>query len=300
MNILVTGGTGFLGSCLAKQLSGCNNITITARRRRIGYLSAEELNRFNFVQCDFRKKHHLDKILTVDQDLVVHCAGLIAFEGSGRCADNLIETNLNSTINLIETMIDKGIRKLLFCSSMTVYGIGNKVPVGECGILEPIHFYGLSKKWAEEAIISYAKRGLIDALIIRYPGLYGHQKRDGYIYNISKQLLENNDITLNTEGLKFWETINVNDACEITGKILDVWGWNKSYYIINCCYGKKIDFIDTTLKIKGIVNSKSSIKVEQPVDYLEFYLDNSKLAKLIDYDYDFERSLRRFLKKIQK
>jgi nucleoside-diphosphate-sugar epimerase len=178
---------------------------------------------------------------------------------------------------------------------MTVYSIKNKVPVKENGNLGNIHFYGMSKRWAEEAVSDYAQKGLIKALILRYPGLYGFPRKDGFIYNMTKKMLNNEFITIDTKNLKFWEAINIGDAAEITGKIIAKWDWKKDCEIINCSYGEEIDFIKTVYKIKDFSRSKSPVRIKKPLDYLRFYLDNSKLRSLIDFDYDFDRSLRNFV-----
>jgi UDP-glucose 4-epimerase len=299
MNILITGGTGFLGSHLARQLSG-HNIKIAGRGLTAGYLTTEETRLFDFIKCDIRDKGSLMKRLPHDIDLVIHCAGMLRSPKDGRCANELIETNLNSTINLMEVIIDKGIKNFLFCSSMTVYGVKNDIPVKEDGVLKPVHFYGLSKKWAEEAVVNYAREGLLNALILRYPGLYGYPRTSGYMYNTIKKALREETISIESKGLKFWETINIEDAAEITKRVLGAWKWSKNYEIINCSYGEEIDFVGTAFKIKEIINSGSPIEIKQPVEYIKFYLDNSRLRDLMDFDYNFENGLKNFLKKYKK
>ncbi|MFC1624236.1 NAD-dependent epimerase/dehydratase family protein [Candidatus Omnitrophota bacterium] len=295
MNILITGGTGFLGSYLARELASNNAIRIVSRGEMKGYLTSEDLERFKFTECDIRNKRALSDALSPDIDLVIHCAGKISIQNSGRCPGDIIETNVNSTIHLIEAMIDKGIQRLLFCSSMTVYGLENVSPVKEDGVLKPIHFYGLSKKWAEEAIMRYTQKGLIKALIIRYPGLYGYPRGSGYIFNISKKLLRKEPIDINTQGLKFWETLNIKDAVEITKKILDIWQGEEACDVINCSYGRETDFVGTAFLLKEILNSRSVIKAREPLDYVKFYIDNTKLKSLIEFNYNFEEGLRIFL-----
>jgi nucleoside-diphosphate-sugar epimerase len=178
---------------------------------------------------------------------------------------------------------------------MTVYSAKNTIPVKESGNLGSIHFYGMSKKWAEEAIISCAQRGLIKALILRYPGLYGYPRENGYIFNITRKLLNNENISIDTRGLKFWEAINIEDAAEITAKIIERWDWKKKFEIMNCSYGEEVDFIKTAFKIKDIVHSNSLIKIKKPLDYIKFYMDNSKLKGLIDFNYNFDRTLKKFV-----
>ena len=295
MNILITGGTGFLGSHLARRLPD-NNIKIIASGAKGGYLTAEEREKYNFEQCDIRDRAALNRALSSGIDLVIHCAAIIKIQNDGRCPEELIEVNLNSTINLVEAMVEKGIKNIVFCSSMTVYGADNDIPVGEDGILEPVHFYGLSKKWAEEAIKSYADKDLINALILRYPGLYGRPKDSGYIYNLFKKMLKGEKVVVDSAGLKFWETLNIDDAVGITKAVLQKQDWSKNWEVLNCSYGQEVDFVDTAFKIKELTGSNSDIEVKKPLDYIKFYLDNSKIKGFLgSFDYQFAKSLARFL-----
>ncbi len=296
MNILITGGTGFLGSRLASSLRQYYNVKVTSRGIKNDYLTREDLKSFNFVPIDLRDRNSLKKNLTREVDLVIHCAAVIQGLAEARCRTDLVDTNLLGTINLVETMCDRGIKNFIFCSSMSVYGLKNKVPVKENGVLDPIHFYGLTKKWGEEAVMKYSKAGLIKSLILRFPGLYGFPRRNGYIYNAARKLIRNEVVEIDSRGLKFWETINVDDAASMILKLLKAWKWKPVCQILNCSYGKEVDFIDTAFKIREIVRSKSKIKIKKPIDYDRFYLDNSKLKKLIKFDYEFDSKLESFLK----
>lgn len=297
MNILIVGGTGFLGSHLARCLSDGNNIKIMAIGAEGNYLSAEEIENYNYVQCDIKSKASLVKVLSSDANLVIHCAAIIKIQNDGRCPEDVIEVNLNSTINLIEAMVDKGIKNITFCSSMTVYGVDNNIPVREDGLLEPVHFYGLSKKWAEEVLKSYANKGMINALILRYPGLYGYPKTSGYIYNLSRKMLKGEKVVVDSTGLKFWESLNINDAAEMTKAILNKYDWDKQWEVVNCSYGQEIDFVDTAFKIKKFIKSDSAIEVKEPLDYIKFYLDNSKMKNLSGgFNHNFEKGLDKFLR----
>lgn len=296
MHILITGGTGFLGSSLAKNFSRNNNISIIARGNEKDFLSKKELIKFNFITCDINNRDSLQKNLSSKIDLVIHCAGVMNTQVASRCTTGLIETNLVATKNLIETMINKGIKKIVFSSSMTVYSPRSRVPVSENSRLEPVHFYGMSKKWAEEMLSGYAQRGLIKALILRYPGIYGYPRKSGYIHNITRKLLRNEDVIIDTKGLKFWETINIEDAADITKRVVELEMPENDCEIVNCSYGEETDFINTAFKIKKIVNSKSSVKIKKSLDYRKFYLNNSKLRSLIDFNYNFEKGLSFFLK----
>ncbi|MCP4652340.1 MAG: NAD(P)-dependent oxidoreductase [Candidatus Omnitrophica bacterium] len=290
MNIAITGGAGFLGSYLARNFSAENHVTV------IDIHSPNPVSGVDFKQCDIRDAASLEGALSAEIDLVIHCAAVIKIQNDGRCPNGMVDVNLQATINLMETMVNKNIGKLIFCSSMTVYAADNASPVKENARLDPIHFYGLSKKWGEDAIAAYANKGLIKALILRYPGLYGYPRRAGYIYNVAKKLINNELVLVDSTGLKFWETIYVGDASQLTKKIATAYDWSSNLEIINCSYGQETDFVMTASKIKAVLGSSSKIEIKEPKDYVKFYLDNSKLKNITgSFDYNFDGGLKMFL-----
>ena len=290
MNILITGGTGFLGSKLLEGLIFDNNIYVISRKDH------EPLNHMKYIKCDLTNPKKLNELFPENIDLVIHLAGEVDIRPDGSYSDNLLENNVCATINLIKVMINKKAKNLIFSSSMTVYGIDNEIPVKENGKLEPTHFYGLTKKWAEEVIKYYSKKGLINSLILRLPGLYGGLRKTGYIYNLVKKMPNDEDITIDTKGLKFWETMYIDDVINIIKKLINVWQWEKELEIINCSYGEATDFIETAYRIKYILNSESTIGIEKPIDYKTFYMDNSKLKSMINFYGNFDKSLENYIK----
>lgn len=299
MHILITGGTGFLGSHLAGKLSDKHTLFLLSRKPSDNrYLKYLELKHFDLICCDLTNRKALAKSFPSHVDLVLHCAGEINIAPDFRCPEGLAETNLAGTINLIEAMIDKDAKKLIFASSMTTYAAYNKPPVKEFSLLAPLHFYGLTKKWAEEAILKYASLGFIKALIIRYPGLFGYPRANGYIYNVASRFLKNEEVRVDSTGLKFWEAINIEDACQITKDLMDKWRWKQSCAVFNCSYGEESDFLGVARRIKKLTGSSSALKIKRPLDYNRFYLDNSKLKKILNrFDYSFDRGLGNYLKK---
>lgn len=296
MNILITGGTGFLGSAIAGSLASANRVSVISRGNKYGYLAKKDIKKLSIIECNLTDKKALKKNFPSDIDLVIHCAGLTGMRPDLRCPDDLIESNLISTINIIEAMIDNGVKRLVFSSSMTVYGVDNRIPVKESGILEPVHLYGLSKKWAEDAIRAYSGNDLISHLIIRYPGLYGYPRKSGYIYNTARRMIKNEDVCIDTGGLNFWETMNIEDAVEITRRILSSWCGKSMNETSNCSYGEETDFVSTASMIKKITGSSSAIKVKKPLGYIKFYLDNSRARRITGgLKFTFGGSLKRFL-----
>jgi nucleoside-diphosphate-sugar epimerase len=268
MNILITGGTGYLGSHLVEKLHKDHSLFLLPR----GDI------------------HISDNI-----DLVIHLAGEINVSGI-TYSDSLIENNLHNTINLLDEMVKRGVKNLIYSSSMTVYSPDNQLPVTEKGKLQPCNFYGYTKKWTEEIIQHYANKGLVNSLILRIPGIYGGNRKGGYIYNTIQKALGNDDILIDNGNMEYWEAININDLNNMIIDLLTNCWWTNE--VLNISYGEEIDFFETAFKIKEMTNSKSHINISN-CDYKRFYLDNSKLKSLIDFNYSFDNGLRRYINEIR-
>lgn len=301
MRILFFGGSGFFGSRYLQLFSEKHNITVVCRSGEFPYFSKEVSEKVKYIKCDIIDKESLNKLVLSEFDLVVHAAARISISNDSKSFHELIQTNVLGTINILEAMLSAKIKKILFCSSMTVYSPETAVPALENSSLSPVHFYGISKMWAEDVIRMYAEKKHVKALIIRYPGLYGFPKQSGYIYSVAYKMLRDQPVDVNTQGLKFWESMHIDDALAITEKLLNVWKWNKDYETMNCCYGGEVDRIKTAYRIKEMLNSESHINIIEPLDYKRFYLSNSKIKSLFnsDFDYDFEKGLGKFIKELK-
>ena len=301
MRILFFGGSGFLGSRYLQLFSKKHNIIVVCRSSEFPYFSKKVSEEIRFIKCDITDKESLNKLLLSGFDLVVHAAAKINISNESKGFQELIQTNVLGTVNILEAVVNAKIKKKLFCSSMTVYSPETAIPALENSSLSPVHFYGISKMWAEDVIRMYAEKKRIKALIIRYPGLYGLPKRSGYIYSIAYKMLRDQPVEVNTQGLKFWESMHIDDALVITEKLLNVWEWDKDYETMNCGYGGEVDRIKTAYRIKEMLNSKSHINTIEPLDYKRFYLSNSKIKSLLnsDFDYDFEKGLGKFLNELK-
>jgi len=287
MNILITGGTGFFGSHIAGALSTHHAVTVLDL--------AASRTPFRFIECDLRDAVKLSEVFPDGVELVIHAAAKVEIKHVGADAASLMESNVAATENLVKVMAGKGSGKLIYISSMTVYGPENASPVGEGSILGPLHAYGLSKKGGEDVVRRYAASDAVKALVLRFPGLYGYPRKGGFMFNAARKLLKGEALTVDTKGLKYWETINVDDAAWMIGEIVSRWKWEAPCETINCSYGEEIDLVKTAFLIRGMLSSPSRIEVKEPLDYKRFYLDNAKLKGLIGRCPDFKRSLAGYL-----
>ena len=159
MSILVTGGAGYIGShtCIEMQNAGYDVIVID----NLDNSSSESLKRVEkitgksvkFYKEDVRDKEVLRKIFTENKiDAVIHFAGLKAVGESVREPIMYYDNNLISTIALLEVMNEFGVKKLVFSSSATVYGVATEMPLVEGMPLGAINPYGRTKYFIEEML----------------------------------------------------------------------------------------------------------------------------------------------------
>ena len=159
MSILVTGGAGYIGShtCIEMQNAGYDVVVID----NLDNSNKEALNRVEkitgkpvkFYEEDVRNKEALRKIFKENNiEAVIHFAGLKAVGESVREPLMYYDNNLISTIALLEVMNEFSVKKIVFSSSATVYGVATEMPLVEGMPLGAINPYGRTKYFIEEIL----------------------------------------------------------------------------------------------------------------------------------------------------
>ena len=164
MNILLTGGAGYIGShtCITLIEAGhsvvifdnfCNSSPSVIQR-----LEAVLGKPVAYVEGDVRNTELLQK--TVEHhsiDAVIHFAGLKAVGESVQLPLDYYENNVQGTLSLLRVMLNLGVKKLVFSSSATVYGDPEYLPIDEVHPLDPQSPYGQTKLQIEEILRDVAK-----------------------------------------------------------------------------------------------------------------------------------------------
>ena len=177
MNILLTGGAGYIGSHTAVELIKRNHNVIIADN--FDNSKPEVLNRIEkitsvrpaFYEVDVCDKDALSNVFKENKiDAVVHFAGLKAVGESVKIPLRYYRNNIDSTLSLVETMQEFGVKKLVFSSSATVYGVPETVPLVETmrktGCTNP---YGWTKYMIEQILtdIAFADKDF-SVVLLRY------------------------------------------------------------------------------------------------------------------------------------
>ena len=138
MSILVTGGAGYIGShtCVKLLEAGYDVVVLdnlsNSSPKAIGRVEAITGKKIKFYECDILDR---DGIRTIFQensiDAVIHFAGLKAVGESVAVPLKYYENNISGTVYLLEVMQEFGVKKIVFSSSATVYGMTDKMPQTE-------------------------------------------------------------------------------------------------------------------------------------------------------------------------
>lgn len=197
-----------------------------------------------------------------------------------------IQTNLIHLMGVLDTCKDRNI-VFNFISSWFVYG-DLDYRVCEEDRCEPKGFYSITKRTAEQLLISYCKTFKINYRIIRLSNIVGttdtkSSSKKNFLQNTINQMKENNPITVFNQGLFERDYLHVDDACDAIDLIIKTGNVND---IFNVSSGESIKFIDVVTHIKDYLKSESEIIFKDcPEQFEDFQilnckLDNTKITKL--------------------
>lgn len=183
--LLITGGTGYIGSHTAVKLLEQNEGIIildnlyNSKKEVIKNIETITIKKPKFYETDLLDTNNLEKIFQENQiDCVVHFAGLKAVGESVAEPLKYFNNNINGTINLLMTMKKYNCKKIIFSSSATVYGTTQIMPLTENSPLGVTNPYGRTKLVIEDILRDlYASDNEFGIVLLRYFNPIGAHKR---------------------------------------------------------------------------------------------------------------------------
>lgn len=214
MNIIVTGGAGFIGSNIVKLLVKNGHMVKVIDNLATGYKQNLDGLGVELLIGDVKDPEFLTKALN-GCDCVYHLAASV---GNIKSIENPyfdLETNYIGTLNLLTAVVKNNVSRVVYSSSSAGYGEPRYIPVDEDHPIAPDSPYGVSKISAEKLIHSYAKLYDFRAVSLRYFNAYGvNQRYDAYgnvipiFYN---KILSGQSITIYGDGEQTRDFINAED-----------------------------------------------------------------------------------------
>jgi UDP-glucose 4-epimerase len=151
LNLLVTGGAGYIGGVAAALLRRAGHRTIIYDNLSRGH--REAIQDGELIVGDLADRSKLDFVFQNNRiDAVLHFAGVIEAGESMRVPEQYFRNNTMNTLNLLEVMLQNGVSRLVFSSTAALYGEPERIPICEDDPLRPANVYGESKLMIEQML----------------------------------------------------------------------------------------------------------------------------------------------------
>ena len=239
--VLVTGGSGFLGSHLVDLLLDQKYKVTNVDKNK--YLVKS--NNYKYVNSE-KLKNTKFKDLIKSNDIIFHFAAQSDIEESSRNPKDTLENNILNTIEILDTL-SKCKKNKLFVFASTLYVMGNQGS-----------FYKTSKHCCEKIIFEYAKKFNIKDSILRLGTIYGARASNlNSVQKILSQTLKQSTISINGKGDELREYIHVKDAVRACLNVIKKKLYNKTIMIT---LNQKTTLKDLTNIINEMFNFKKKFK----------------------------------------
>lgn len=221
LNLLVTGGAGFIGSHVVDLFLSKGFSVKVLDNLHSGSISnlSRSLSRpnFSFVKGDVRDLD-LVKALVRGQDYVVHLAALVSVD---EVASNPLlahDVNVTGTLNLLEASRRFDVKAFVYASSCAVYGEAERLPIREDHPLSPKSIYGASKLAGEAFVKAYMENYGLRTFSLRLFNVYGPRMKSGpyagVIYTFIEKALLDQPLTIYGDGEQTRDFVYVEDVAQ--------------------------------------------------------------------------------------
>jgi UDP-glucose 4-epimerase len=157
VNVLVTGGAGFIGSHLADRLVLLGHHVVVIDNESTG-LSENVPAAARYIKGDISSRKDLEEPFAEGLDAVCHIAGQVSLIRSFTDPTVDLRTNIEGTLNVLQLCLEYRVARLLYAGSMQAYGNTTVLPTPEVTPCEPVSYYGITKYAAERYVRTTAER----------------------------------------------------------------------------------------------------------------------------------------------
>ena len=309
--IIVTGGSGFIGSNLVDYLINKKYFVINLDKLTYAsnkYQSSVRTNKnYKLIKVDIINKKKIAQIIKkYNPKAIFNLAAETHVDRSIDGPANFIHTNINGTFGLLESLrflLKKGIApKLVHISTDEVYGdIRKGTKSDEKHRYDPSSPYSASKASSNHLVNSYIKTYKINAVISNCCNNYGpYQFPEKLIPKMISNIFRNKELPIYAKGKNTREWIHVKDHCEalfrlyLNGKKGECYNVGSGVNLKNVELVKKIIRICKTMKIKIGANTKIKFVKDRPGHDFRYSLNNNKIYKQLRWKpkINFENGLK--------
>ncbi|MEK6302735.1 MAG: GDP-mannose 4,6-dehydratase [Acidobacteriota bacterium] len=296
-NFLVTGGAGFIGSHLVNSLMSAQNNHVTVvdnfndfydpAIKRANIAAHHAGDRFELIEGDITDAAAIDALFARSKfDVVVHLAARAGVRPSLEDPLAYEESNVRGTYSLLEAARRHGVRRFVFGSSSSVYGVNAKVPFSEDDpIAQPISPYSATKIAGEAACHAYSHLYGIRIVCLRFFTVYGPRQRpDLAIHKFARLISAGKPIPIFGDGTTRRDYTYIDDI--IAGVEAAISYDKTQFEVINLGESETIELRRLVGLIEQAIGKRAILDTqpEQPGDVPITYADIDKARRLLGYN----------------
>ena len=259
MRILITGGSGFIGSHIAEHYQQKAEVRVldnfrTGYRKNLAHLNVE------LIEGDICDREAVRRAME-GVDYVFHLAAMVSVPESMSKIIECIDINGTGMINVLEEAAAAGVKKLCFSTSAAIYGDNPEVPKLETMLPEPKSPYAVTKLDGEYYCKMFTDTGRLQTACLRYFNVFGPRQDPNSAYAAAVPIfiaraLENKPITIFGDGGQTRDFIFVKDIAAANAFMAE----HEFTGVHNIAYGGRITIQDLAEKIIRLTNSNSVIE----------------------------------------
>ena len=260
MNILVTGGAGFIGSHIVEHFQGRAKVRVLDNLRS-GFKHNLAGLQHEFIEASILDREAVRKAVQ-GVDYIFHLAAMISVPESMAKPIECDEINTRGTLIMLEEAAKAGVKKLVLSSSAAIYGDNPTVPKVETMLPEPKSPYAITKLDGEYYCKMFADENRLQTACLRYFNVFGPRQDPKSQYAAAVPIfihraLKNEPITIYGDGEQTRDFIYVKDIAAANAYFATQ---STATGVFNVAYGKKITINDLCTTICKLTGSKSEIK----------------------------------------
>jgi len=286
MKITIFGGGGFIGSTIADRLlKDDHELRIFERPRVQPYRQFLDGEKIEWLTGDFMSVYDVSNAID-GIDIVLHLVSTTLPKSSHDDMSYDVESNLVGTLHLLDAMVAKGVRKIVFISSGgTVYGNPVYLPIDEKHSTEPSVSYGITKLAIEKYLLLYQHLHGSKAIILRVANPFGERQRvetaQGAVTTFLSKAIQNQPIEIWGDGSVTRDYIYISDVAEAFARAVDYDGAKSVFNIssgVGTSLNELIDMLECVLCRELVRHYRPGRPFDVPVSVLDNSLARQELG----------------------
>lgn len=211
-------------------------------------------------------------------DLLYHLAG--ANEGK---TEDLINTNLIGTLNLLRSLENTDVKRIVLTSTIAVYGETGEEPVKENHLLKPMTPYGFSKLCAEQYCRMWSENRGVRMISLRLSTVYGPRKTTGVVYNYLQRALSNQPLVVHGNGRQIRDFVYVDDVGDAL--LLCMTYAPPMTQTFNVSSQAPTTMLDLVRHIETAIGKRATIQFKEPsgIEVLTMTSNSEKARRLLGF-----------------